>query len=118
MPAISPIGLIFAARAARGFGDGFAVIILPAYLSALGYSPTVIGFAATTALLGSAATTLGVGLLGRHYDLRNLLFLGALLMAATGLLIGTFDQIAVILFAVFVGTLNPSAGDTGLHDSA
>jgi MFS family permease len=114
MPAISPTGLIFAARAARGFGDGFAVIILPAYLSALGYSPTVIGFAATTALLGSALTTLGVGILGRHYDLRNLLLLGALLMAATGLLIGSFDHIAVILFAVFVGTLNPSAGDTGL----
>ena len=29
--------LLYAARAARGFGDGFAIIILPAYLSELGF---------------------------------------------------------------------------------
>jgi hypothetical protein len=30
---------LYAARALRGFGDGFAIIILPAYLLALGLSP-------------------------------------------------------------------------------
>ena len=54
---------LYAARGVRGFGDGFAVIILPAYLSALGYSPFEIGLVATAALLGSALLTLGVGLL-------------------------------------------------------
>jgi hypothetical protein len=29
----SNIALLYAARAARGFGDGFAAIILPAYLT-------------------------------------------------------------------------------------
>src|ERR1043165_8886126 len=29
--------LLYAARAARGFGDGFAVIILPAYLAEIGF---------------------------------------------------------------------------------
>ena len=114
MPKISPILLIYAARAVRGFGDGFAVIILPAYLSALGYSPVAVGFAATAALLGSAATTLGVGVLGRRHDLRNLLLVGALLMAATGFALAGVEHIAVILIVVFVGTMNPSAGDTGL----
>jgi MFS family permease len=114
MPPLSPILLIYVARALRGFGDGFAVIVLPAYLSALGYSPAVVGFAATAALLGSAATTLGVGFLGRRHDLRNLLLTGALLMAATGAALAGFDALAVILAVVFVGTVNPSGGDTGL----
>ena len=39
----SDIVLLFAARAVRGFGDGFAIIILPAYLTAIGYSPFQIG---------------------------------------------------------------------------
>ena len=45
---------LYAARAARGFGDGFAAIILPAYLIELGFDPFQIGLVATAALLGSA----------------------------------------------------------------
>ena len=38
-PVAADIRLLYAARGFRGFGDGFAVIILPAYLSAVGYTP-------------------------------------------------------------------------------
>src|SRR6266571_3379557 len=55
---------LYAARAARGFGDGFAAIILPAYLIEIGFDPFQIGLVATAALLGSAATTLAMGFLG------------------------------------------------------
>jgi hypothetical protein len=34
---------LYAARAARGFGDGFAAIILPAYLLEIGFDPFQIG---------------------------------------------------------------------------
>lgn len=37
--------LLYIARGVRGFGDGFAIIILPAYLSAIGLSPGQIGLA-------------------------------------------------------------------------
>jgi len=43
----SNIALLYAARGVRGFGDGFAIIILPAYLTAIGYDPVQIGFVAT-----------------------------------------------------------------------
>jgi hypothetical protein len=43
---------LYAARAARGFGDGFAAIILPAYLLEIGFNPFQIGLVATSALLG------------------------------------------------------------------
>src|SRR5260370_34794980 len=49
--------LLYAARAARGFGDGFAIIILPAYLSELSFGPFQIGIVASAALLGTAAVT-------------------------------------------------------------
>lgn len=77
--------LLYVARALRGFGDGFAIIILPAYLSALGYTPGEIGFIASASLLGTAAFTLAVGLIAPRFDLRTLLLTGAALMAATGL---------------------------------
>src|SRR6187200_893889 len=80
------VRLLYAARGLRGFGDGFAVIILPAYLSAIGYSPLQIGIVATAALLGSAVLTLAVGFFAPRHDLRNLLLLGAGLMTATGVL--------------------------------
>src|SRR6476620_5309766 len=104
------IPLLYAARALRGFGDGFAVILLPVYLSALGYGPVEVGIVATAALLGSAATTLGVGVLARRYPL----LLGAILMAATGVSLPAFEPIAVIAIVAFIGTINPSGGDTGL----
>jgi MFS family permease len=106
--------LLYAARGLRGFGDGFAIILLPVYLSALGYGPVAIGAVATAALLGSAATTLGVGVLARRYPLRNLLLLGALLMAATGAALPAFEPLAAIAIVAFLGTINPSSGDIGL----
>ena len=56
--------LLYAARAVRGFGDGFAVIILPAYLAEIGFDALQIGIVATAALLGTAAATLLIGHLG------------------------------------------------------
>jgi MFS family permease len=111
---LSPIVLIYAARAARAFGDGFAAIILPVYLSAIGYGPVEIGIVATAALLGSALLTLAVGVLARGHELRNLLMLGALLMAATGLALPAFEHIAVIALIAFVGTVNPSGDSAGV----
>jgi len=79
------IVLLYAARGVRGFGDGFAILILPAYLTAIGYDPVQIGIVATASLLGTALLTLGIGAIAARHDLRTLLLAGAALMAATGL---------------------------------
>jgi len=111
---LSDVAIIYAARGVRGFGDGFAVVILPAYLSAIGYGPAEIGLVAAASLLGSAALTLVVGKLGTRHDLRNLLMAGAILMVLTGLAFPNFEAVALILVVAFIGTVNPSAGDIGL----
>ena len=110
----SNIALLYAARGVRGFGDGFAIIILPAYLTAIGYDPVQIGFVATASLLGTALLTLAIGTIAARYDLRTLLLLGACLMAGTGLAFPNVEQFAFVALVAFVGTVNPSTGDLGV----
>jgi len=108
------IRLLYAARCLRGFGDGFAVVILPAYLIAIGLGPVQIGFVATVSLAGTAALTLLVGLIAPRHDLRNMLLLGAGLMVFTGIALPSFEYLAFITVVAFVGTINPSTGDIGV----
>jgi len=110
----SDVLVLYAARGARGFGDGFAIIILPAYLSAIGFSPGQIGLIASASLLGTALLTLAVGLIAPRHDLRTLLLGGAVLMACTGLAFPNFDAFALIAIVAFAGTINPSTGDLGV----
>jgi len=110
----SNIALLYAARGVRGFGDGFAIIILPAYLTAIGYDPVQIGFVATASLLGTALLTLAIGTIAARHDLRTLLLLGAGLMAGTGLAFPNVEQFAFVALVAFVGTVNPSTGDLGV----
>src|SRR5438105_8263154 len=106
---------LYAARAARGFGDGFAAIILPAYLLEIGFDPFQIGLVATAALLGSAATTLAVGLLAPRYHLRTLLLACAALMVVTGIAFPHLQHLIFIAAIAFIGTINPTTGDIGVH---
>jgi MFS family permease len=111
----SDVLLLYAARAARGFGDGFAAIILPAYLIEIGFNPFQIGVVATVALLGSAAMTLAIGFLAPRYNSRTLLLICAFLMVATGIAIPQFQHFVFIAAVAFVGTMNPTTGDSGIH---
>src|SRR5215468_7649665 len=106
---------LYAARAARGFGDGFAAIILPAYLLEIGFNPFQVGVVATAALLGSAVLTLAVGFLAPRYDLRTLLLACAALMVLTGIAIPSSQHLVFIAAIAFIGTMNPSTGDSGVH---
>jgi MFS family permease len=105
---------LYGARALRGFGDGFAIIILPVYLSALGFTPQWIGIVASASLLGTAALTLIVGFIAPRFELRNLFLAGAGLIVLTGLIFPAAETITPILLVAFVGSINPSGGDLGM----
>jgi MFS family permease len=105
---------LFAARALRDFGDGFASVLLPVYLTALGFTPLQVGVIATAALLGSALLTLGVGFAGAKYDHRRMLLGAAGLMLATGVALAIAHDYAVLLIVAFAGTLNPSSGSVSV----
>src|SRR6476469_7625981 len=90
------IALLYLARGLRGFGDGFAIIILPAYMTALGYDAARVGLVATASLLGTAVLTLLVGLVSPRHDIRALMLFGAALTAATGLAFPNVEQFLLI----------------------
>lgn len=105
---------LIATRAMRGLADGAVSVILPSYLSAIGFSATRIGAIVFGTLIGSAALTLWIGLAASRLGRRRVLIAAALLMLATGL---GFAAVTAFwpLFAIAVaGTLNPSAGDVSL----
>lgn len=111
---LSPTTVILLARALRDFGDGFIVILLPVYLTALGFDALQVGLVATLALLGSALLTLAIGLLGVRIDKRTLLLAASCLMMLTGLAYAFTSTGALILLIAFVGTINPSSGSVSV----
>lgn len=105
---------IYAARALRDFGDGFAAVLLPVYLASIGLGPLEIGVVATSALLGSALLTLGIGFLAARADRRTLLLAASGLMIATGVAYTQSSTYALVLLVAFLGTINPSSGSVSI----
>jgi MFS family permease len=101
-------------RGLRAFGDGMVSVVLAVLLKALGMSELQIGAIVTATLLGSAITTLVVGLKGHRIPRRTLLQAATMLMAATGIGFAVFDTFWALLVVGLVGTLNPSGGDVSL----
>jgi MFS family permease len=109
-----PAACIYAARALRDFGDGFAAVLLPVYLAALGLGAFEVGVVSTAALLGSSLITLAIGVFAPPAGQRTLLLAASALMFATGLAFAASEGYAAILAIAFVGTLNPTAGNVSI----
>jgi len=105
---------IIAARALRGFADGFVSVLLARYLISLGFSPVQIGAIVTATLIGSAALTLAVGLSAHRYPTRTVLLGASALMVATGVGFISFTWFWPLIAVAAIGTLNPSAGDVSV----
>lgn len=105
---------LLTARALRAFGDGFVSLLLPYYLTLLGYSALQIGFLVTATLLGSGILTLAIGFIAHRYSTRHLLLGASLLMTATGLGASLVTDFWPLLVVAVVGTLNPAASDVTL----
>lgn len=106
--------VLVTARSLRGFVDGFVSVLLASYLSSIGFSPFQIGGIITGTLLGSAALTLAVGLMGHRISLRRVLLGASLLMLATGIGFAGVTSFWPLLVVAIAGTLNPSAGDVSV----
>ena len=105
---------VMAGRAIRGAADGFVSVLLAQYLTDLGLSPFEVGAVITATLLGSAALTLAVGLLGSHRELSRLLMASCVLMMMTGVGFALSPAFWALVLVATIGTLNPSAGDVSV----
>jgi MFS family permease len=105
---------LLATRGIRAFGDGLASLLLPVYLSQLGFDAIEIGALATAALLGSAAIVWLSGLIAHRLGVRRLLLMATVLPIVTGIGFATQTEFWPLLLIAIVGTLTPTAGDVSL----
>jgi len=114
-PGTSPdAALILTARGIRAFTDGYVALLLPYYLTLLGYGALEVGLIATATLLGSGLLTLLTGLFAYRFRMHALLTAACLLMLGTGLGFATVTDFWPLLLIAVVGTLNPSSGELSI----
>ena len=102
------------ARGCRGFADGLASVVLPAYLGLLGLTAGRIGAIATFTLVGSAIATMATAFVGDRWSRRHVLLGASLVMVGTGLGFAVADTFWLLAVVALIGTLNPSAGDVSV----
>jgi MFS family permease len=105
---------LLATRAIRGLADGVVGVALATYLTGLGFSPFEVGATITGTLLGSAAITLGVGLLGHRLSRRTVLLGATAMMVLTGIGFAGLTTFWPLMVVAVAGTLNPSSGDVSV----
>lgn len=101
-------------RALRAFGDGYMSLLLPFYLTWLGFSALEVGVIVTATLSGSGAMTLAIGFIAHRYRGRSLLLAASLLMIFSGIAVAAVTDFWPLLLIAVVGTLNPSSGDVSV----
>jgi len=106
--------LLLWTRGLRAFGDGYISLLLPYYLTLLGFGALEIGAIVAATLLGSAAMTLGIGLIAHRYRQRRLLEIAAAMMLATGIAFVLTSDFWPLLIIAGVGTINPSSSDANV----
>jgi MFS family permease len=106
--------ILFVGRGLRAFGDGFVSLLLPVYITALGFDVVAVGAITAATLLGSAALTIFVGLAAHRIGRRWLLIAASLLMIATGIGFLIARDFWPLVAIAFIGTLNPSPGDVSV----
>jgi MFS family permease len=106
--------LLLWGRGLRAFGDGFVSLLLPVYLTLLGFDAQGVGILTAATLAGSAVLTLLVGFIAHRHGHRLLLVAATLMMTATGVGFALETRFWPLVLIGFVGTLNPSSGDVSL----
>jgi MFS family permease len=105
--------LLFAARAIRMFGYGSLAVILVLYLAAAGLDGAAIGVLLSLTLVGDTLISLWLTTHADRLGRRRTLVIGALLMAAAGIVFALTDQFALLLIAATIGVLSPSGNEVG-----
>src|SRR5499433_223285 len=108
------VRLLLTARGVRAFGDGFVSILLPVYLTGIGFGAFEVGVLMTAMLLGPAMITLVVGLIAHRLKTGRLLATATTLMVLSGIGYAFETEFWPLLTIALVGTLSPTASDVSV----
>jgi MFS family permease len=105
--------LLFAARAVRMSGYGALGLVLVLYLTSAGLDAAQVGILLALTLAGDTLISLWLTTHADRIGRRRTLVIGALLMAAAGLVFVGSTGFYVLLVAATLGVLSPSGSEVG-----
>jgi len=105
--------LLFLTRFIRLFAYGSISVILIFYLVGLGLSESQTGLLLTLTLVGDTVISLFLTTRADRVGRRRMLIIGALLMAAAGLVFAVTRNFVWLLIAGTIGVISPSGNEVG-----
>ena len=105
--------LLLLIRFTRLFAYGALSVVLVLYLTTLGLRTQQIGLLLTLTLVGDTAISLWLTTRADRIGRRRMLIVGALLMAAAGLVLALTRNFLVLLIAGTIGVISPSGNEVG-----
>ena len=105
--------LLLLLRFTRLFAYGALSVVLVLYLTTLGLRTQQIGLLLTLTLVGDTAISLWLTTRADRIGRRRMLIVGALLMAAAGLVLALTRNFLVLLIAGTIGVISPSGNEAG-----
>ena len=107
------IFLLFGTRTLRLFAYGFLSVILVLYLVDRGLTEAEVGLLLTLTLLGDTLVSLVLTTRADRWGRKTTLALGALLMAASGIIFASTSGFWLLLLAATLGVISPSGKEVG-----
>jgi MFS family permease len=104
---------LFLARSLRLFAYGALSVVLVLYLAERGLTEARIGLLLTATLLGDTALSLWITTRADRLGRRNMLLLGAALMAISGVVFAATGDFVLLFITATVGVLSPSGNEVG-----
>src|ERR1700730_209873 len=105
--------LLFATRFIRLFAYGSLSVVLVFYLIGIGLSEPQTGLLLTLTLVGDTVVSLFLTTRADRLGRRRMLIVGALLMAAAGLVFASTRSLWILVLAGTVGVISPSGNEVG-----
>src|SRR5438105_1633155 len=105
--------LLFLTRFVRLFAYGSLSVVLVFYLIGLGLSASQTGLLLTLTLFGDTVVSLYLTTRADRIGRRRMLIVGAVLMAAAGLVFTSTRNLWLLVLAGTVGVLSPSGNEVG-----
>ncbi len=105
--------LLFATRVTRLFAYGSLSVILALYLAELGLDEKQIGLLLSLTLIGDTAISLWLTTQADRFGRRRTLMIGAVLMAAAGVVFALTEDFLLLLLAATIGVISPSGNEVG-----
>jgi MFS family permease len=105
--------VLFSTRFVRLFAYGSLSVILVLYLAALGLAGPQIGLLLTLTLVGDTCVSLWLTTHADRFGRRRTLIIGAVLMAAAGVVFALTGNFLLLLLAATVGVISPSGNEVG-----